>query len=119
MFCICSRINKFYVYAFHRNPCRDGSLYDCLLNSMARMQSVDDVAVFVFVSDANAQHSEWLESVSPTDRRGPDALNFRNLSGCEQLVRCPTHIAGNKLDLVMADVPYSRCAWSLVLHSAL
>ena len=119
MFCICSRINKFYVYAFHRNPCHDGSLYDCLLDSMARMQSVDDIAVFVFVSDANAQHSEWLESVSPTDRRGPDALNFRNLSGCDQLVRCPTHIAGNRLDLVMDHVPYSRCAWSLVLHSAL
>ena len=63
-----------------------------------RMQSVD-------VSDANAHHSEWLESVSPTDRHRHEALDFCNPSGCEQLVRCPTHIAGNRLDLVMTDVP--------------
>ena len=46
--------------------------------------------------------SLWLESVSPTDRHGRDALDF---SSCEQLVCCPTHIAGNRLDLVMTDVP--------------
>ena len=70
---------------------------------MALVQSVDDKAVFVCVSDANAHHPEWLESVSPTDRQGRDALDFCNLS-CEQLARCPTHISGNKLDLVMTDV---------------
>ena len=72
---------------------------------MARVQSVDDKAVFVFVSEANAHHSEWLESVSPTDRHGRDALDFCNLSGCEQLVGGPTHIAGNRLDLVMTKMP--------------
>ena len=41
----------------------DGSLFDCLFESMALVQSVDDKAVFVFVGDANAHHSEWLESV--------------------------------------------------------
>ena len=71
---------------------------------MARVQSVDDKAVFVFFGDANAHHSEWLKSVSPTDRHGHGALDFCNLSGCEQLVRCPTHIAGHRLDLVMTDV---------------
>ena len=30
---------------------------------------------------------------------------FCNLPGCEQLVRGPTHIAGNRLYLVMTDVP--------------
>ena len=40
-----------------------------------------------------------------TDRHGSDALDFYNLSGCEQLLCCPTHIAGNKLGLVMTDVP--------------
>ena len=25
--------------------------------------------------------------------------------GCEQLVRCRTHIAGNRLDFMMTDVP--------------
>ena len=69
------------------------------------MQSVDHKAVFVFVGDANAHHSEWLESVFPTDRHGRDALDFCNLSGCEQLVRGPVHIAGNRLNLVITDVP--------------
>ena len=72
---------------------------------MAPVQSVDDKAVFVFVSDASAHHSEWLESVSSTDRHGCDAVDFCNLSGCEQLMRCPTNIAGNRLDLVMTDLP--------------
>ena len=47
----------------------------------------------------------WLESVSPTDRQRLDALDFCNLSGYEQLVRCHTHITGNKLDLVINNVP--------------
>ena len=72
---------------------------------MARVQPVDDKAVFVFVSDVNAHRSEWLESVSATDRHGHAALDFCNLSSCKQLVRCPTHIAGNRLDLVMTDIP--------------
>ena len=71
---------------------------------MARVQSVDDNTVFIFDGDANAHHSEWLESVSHADRHGSDTLDFCNLSGCEQLVLCPTHIAGNRLYLVMIDV---------------
>ena len=84
MFRVCCRINKFYVYSISRNPGYDGSLYYCVPDSMARIQSVDDTAVFVFVGDANAHHSEWLESVSPTDRHGCDALDLCNLYDCEQ-----------------------------------
>ena len=97
-------MNYFDVYALYRNPWHDGSLYACILDSMAQVQSVDDKAVCVIVGDANAHHSEWLESVSPTVRHGRDALDFCNLSGCEQLMRGPTHVAGNRLDLVMTDV---------------
>ena len=105
MFHICSRINNFYVHASYRNPRLNGSLYDYLLDSMAWLESVDDKEVFVIVRDANAHHSEWLESVSHTDRHGRYALDFCNLFGCEQCVRCHTHIAGNRLDLVMTDAP--------------
>ena len=56
----------------------------CYLDSMVRVQSVDDKTVFVFVGDANAHHSEWLESVSITDRHGRDALDFCSLSGFDQ-----------------------------------
>ena len=69
---------------------------------MARVQSVDDKAVFVFAGEAIDHHSEWLNS---TDRHGCDALDFFNLLCCEQLVHCPTHIARNRLYLVMTDVP--------------
>ena len=58
---------------------------------MALVQSVDDKAVFVFIGDANAHHSEWLKSVSSTDRHGRDAHDFCNRSGCEQLVRSNSH----------------------------
>ena len=51
------------------------------------MQSIDRQAVFVFVGDANAHHLEWLESISPTDGHGRDALDICNLAGCEQTVR--------------------------------
>ena len=34
----------------------------------------------VFVGDANAHHSEWLESVSPTDQHRRDDLDFCNHS---------------------------------------
>ena len=47
--------------------------------------------------------SGWSQ-VSATDRHGSDVLDFYNPKGCEQLVRGPTHIAGNRLDLVMTDV---------------
>ena len=72
--CISRRINNFYVYAFHRNEGYDGSLHECLHDFMALVQSVVDKAVFVFIIDANAQNSEWLEPVSATDRYGHDAI---------------------------------------------
>ena len=58
MFRICCRLNNFHVYTFYHNPGHDSSLYDCLLDSKARVQSVDDNSVFVFVGDVNAHHSE-------------------------------------------------------------
>ena len=102
---ICGKVNNFYVCAFYHNSGYDGSLYDCMLGSMGQVQSIDSKAVFVSVGDANAHHLEWLESVSPMDGHGRDALDFCNLAGCEQMVRGATHIAGNRLDLVMTDAP--------------
>ena len=50
---------------------------------MAWVQSVDDNVVYFFVGDTNAHHSEWLESISPTDWHGCVALDFCNMSDCE------------------------------------
>ena len=53
LFRIYCRINNFYVYAFYRNPGHYGLLYDFLLFSMNLFKSFDDIAVFVFVGNAD------------------------------------------------------------------
>ena len=76
----------------------------------------------VFVDDANAHHSVWLVSVSPTDQYGRDAIDICNLSGCELLVRCPTHLLVTYLILWWQMSWHSRCVcwystgnfWSLL-----
>ena len=55
-FVFCVNINNFYVYAFYHNIGNDGASYDYFLDSMAPVKSVDDKAVFLFVSDDNAHH---------------------------------------------------------------
>ena len=43
---------------------------------------------------------------SPTlNRHGIAAFDFSIVSGCDQLVVCPTHIHGGILALLMTDVP--------------
>ena len=102
---VCGRHSNFYLFAVYRNPDADDQIFDCLLNSMAAIQENDRKAVFLFVGDFNAHHTEWLYSVSPTDCHGRRALDFATESGCEQLIRRPTHRSGNSLDLIFTDVP--------------
>ena len=102
---ICSRFNNYYIFSVYRNPDLDDSIYDCLLSSMASIQESDSKASFVFVGDVNAHHQEWLNSISPTNQHGRAALDFSNLSGCEQIVQSPTHASGNCLDLLFTDSP--------------
>ena len=93
------------VFASYRNPDLDDTIYDCLLTKMATVQDADPKAFFfVFVCDYNAYHTEWLNSVTFTDNHGVTALDFSNISGCEQLVAEPTHQSGNCLDLVFTDI---------------
>ena len=102
---ICSRHHNFYVFCLYRNPHFNDNIYDCLLTSMASVQSADRKASFIFVGDFNAHHQEWLRSVSATDEHGRAALHFSEAAGCEQLVNEPTHVHGNRLDLLLTDVP--------------
>ena len=76
---IYSRLNNFYLYAIYHHPGHDGSLYDSLLDSTALVQSVNNKAVFAIVCDDNYHHTEWLDSVLPTDLHGRNALYFCNL----------------------------------------
>ena len=102
---VCSRLMNYYFIALYRVHNADDSIYDCLLYAMGQIQSRDSKAAFVFVGDFNAHHQEWLQSVSRTDAHGRAAYDFSVLSGCDQLVRESTHKDGNRLDLVMTDVP--------------
>ena len=101
---ICSKSNNFYIFSIYRNPDLDNSIYDCLLTSMSMIQESDRKSAFIFVGDFNAHHKEWLGSVSPTDMYGRAALDFSNLSGCDQLIVGSTHRSGNCLDLLFTDV---------------
>ena len=116
MFRICSWINNVHGYAFYRNPGHDGSLYDGLLDSMARVnqlmirQSLSLLVMQMLITLSGCSQSLLLIDM------GVMLLTFI-MSGCEQLVRGPTHIAGNGLDLVVTDVPDSRCGrWYSTRH---
>ena len=71
---------------------------------MAAVQAADARASFLFVGDMNGHHQEWLGSIT-TNRHGVAALDYANVSGCDQLVIGPTHARGGTLDLLMTDVP--------------
>ena len=85
---------------------------------MARVKYVEDKTVFVFVGDASVYHFEWLESVSHTDWHERDVLDFYDKAGYEQFVRYPTHIAGSRLDLVMATVYMLRLLFTVYMLRA-
>ena len=102
---ICGKHNNFYLFSIYQNPDADDGIYECLLTSMASIQENDRKASFLFVGDFNAHHKEWLSSVSPTDCHGLRALDFSSESGCDQIIRRPTHRSGNCLDLIFTDTP--------------
>ena len=52
---------------------------------MAAVQAEDVRASFLFVSDLNDHHQEWLGSTT-TNRHGVAAFAFATVSGCDQLV---------------------------------
>ena len=66
-----------YVFSLYRNPDRDDRIFDCLLTSMAAMQTADIRASFLFVGDLNGQ--EWLGSTT-TNRHGVAAFDFATVA---------------------------------------
>ena len=101
---VCGQRLNFYIFCVYRSPSTNDRVYDCLLEAMAKVQSVDSRSVFGFVGDFNCHHEEWLGS-SRTDSHGVSARDFCNLSDCTQMVAGPTHRLGGVLDLVLTDVP--------------
>ena len=93
-----------YVFGLYRNPDLDDRIFDCLLASMAAVQTEDIRASFLFVGDFNSHHQEWFGS-NTTNRHGVVAFDFATVSGCGQLVVGPTHACGGTLHLLMSLVP--------------
>ena len=71
---------------------------------MAAVQAVDVSASFLFVGDLNSHHQERLGSTT-SNSHGVAAFDFATVSGCDQLIVCPTNARGGILDLLMTDVP--------------
>ena len=87
------------MFSFYRKPDLDDRIFDCLLVSVAVVQTEDIRASFLFV-----HHQEWLGSTT-TNRHGVAAFDFAIVSGCNQLVVGLIHARGGILDLLMTDVP--------------
>ena len=103
-FRVCGVRQNLYVFSLYRNHDLDDRIFDCLLASMAAVQTEDIRASILFQGDLNGHHQEWLGS-NTTNRHGVAAFNVATDSGCDQLVVGPTHARGGTLDLLMTDVP--------------
>ena len=104
VFRVCGVRQNLYVFSLYRNPDLNHRIFDCLLASMAAVQTEDIRASFLFVGDLNGHHQEWLGS-STMNRLGITAFDFVTVSGCDQLVVGTTHARGGTHDLLMTDVP--------------
>ena len=105
VFRVCGVRQNLYLLSLYRNHDLDDRIFDCLLASMAAVQTEDIRASFLFVGDLNGHHQEWFGSTT-TNRHGVAAFDFATVSGCDdQLVVGPTHACGGTLDLLMTDVP--------------
>ena len=61
---VCGVRQNLYVYSLYRNPDLDDRIFDCLLASMAAVQTEDVCASFLFVGDLNGHHQEWWSSMT-------------------------------------------------------
>ena len=85
VFRVCGVRQNLYVFSLYRNPNLDDRIFDCLLTSMAVVQSEDACASFLFLGDLNGHHQEWL-GFTTTNCHGVAAFDFATVSGCDQLV---------------------------------
>ena len=75
VFNVCGVRQNLYVFSLYRNPDLDHRIFDCLLTSMAAVQTEDIRASFLFVGGLNGHHQEWLGSTN-TNRHGVAAFDF-------------------------------------------
>ena len=103
IFRVCSVRRNLSVFSLHRSPDLDDRIFDCLLASMAAVQTEDIRASFLFVCDFNHHHQKWLGPTT-TNHHGVAAIDYTTVSCCDQLVVGPTQARGGTHDLLMTDL---------------
>ena len=88
VFTVCGARQNFVVFSLYRNPDLVDRIFDCLLASMAAVQTEDIRASFLFVRDLNGHHQEWL-GYTTKNRHGVAVFDFATVSGCDQWVPNP------------------------------
>ena len=69
VFRVCGVRRNHYVFSLYGNPDLDVRIFDCLLASLAAVQTVDIRTSFLFVGYLNGHQTEWLGSTT-TNRHG-------------------------------------------------
>ena len=85
------------IYFAYRSPSADDHIYDCLVNTVSRIQQADERAGFLVMGDFNCHHSDWLGSRLTNDH-GCAAYEFVSELNLSQLVPSLTHKDGGVLD---------------------
>ena len=64
VFRVCGVKQNLHVFSLYRHPNLDDRIYDCLLASVAAVQTEDVRASFLYAGDLNGHHQEWLGSTN-------------------------------------------------------
>ncbi|KAI8506615.1 hypothetical protein Bbelb_160420 [Branchiostoma belcheri] len=88
----------------YRPPSDGSEAINWYIDNLDDLQSQTNATTTLLAGDYNVQHKEWPQS-KDTDSQGQQALTLSITHGLTQLVDGPTHQNGNRLDLIMFDLP--------------
>ena len=89
----------------YRPPSHKSEAIEWYNENLDQLRSKTKATKTLLAGDYNAHHKEWLQSKLPTNQPGKDTLSLCTTHGLTQLVNGPTHKDGNRLDLIMCDMP--------------
>lgn len=90
----------------YRPPSHGSEAIDWYTENLDDLQSKTNATTTLLAGDYNAHHREWLQSIRDTDDPGQQTLTLCTTQGLTQLVNGATHQKGNRLDLIMCDMPH-------------
>lgn len=94
------------LYTFYRPP--DSNNND-LIELNASLRAIAESSCAILIGDFNIPALDWADSSSPIDLQGTPAgeklCDLVEDNFLFQFVNGPTHIAGNKLDLILCNCP--------------